>query len=94
MLKMSCLFQNLVEWNIRLTELKLDHNEIGALDGALSGLPELLRLNLSFNKLRKISPDDLIGLDQLRLLDVSHNYLTTLEETSKVFFISQSIKIA
>nr|XP_015834267.1 PREDICTED: insulin-like growth factor-binding protein complex acid labile subunit [Tribolium castaneum] len=76
---------NLVEWNIKLTELKLDHNEIESLDGALSGLPELLRLNLSFNKLRRISPDDLIGLDQLRLLDVSHNYLTTLEETSKTF---------
>ncbi|XP_063910606.1 insulin-like growth factor-binding protein complex acid labile subunit isoform X1 [Zophobas morio] len=76
---------NLVEWNIKLTELKLDHNEIESLNGALSGLPELLRLNLSFNKLRKISPDDLIGLDQLRLLDVSHNYLTTMEETSKTF---------
>lgn len=76
--------QNLIEWNIRLAELKLDHNQLEALNGALSGLPELLRLNLSFNKLTRISPDDLIGLDQLRLLDVSHNYLTTLEETSKV----------
>lgn len=82
--------QNLVEWNIKLTELKLDHNEIESLDGALSGLPELLRLNLSFNKLRRISPDDLIGLDQLRLLDVSHNYLTTLEETSKVKSLKRS----
>lgn len=73
-----------MEWNIKLTELKLDNNELESLNGALSGLPELLRLNLSFNKLTRISPDDLIGLDQLRLLDVSHNYLTTLEETSKV----------
>ncbi|XP_018580298.1 insulin-like growth factor-binding protein complex acid labile subunit isoform X2 [Anoplophora glabripennis] len=76
---------NLVEWNIKLTELKLDNNRLETLNGALAGLPELLRLNLSFNRLKKISPDDLIGLDQLRLLDVSHNHLTTLEETSKTF---------
>lgn len=74
----------MVEWNIKLTELKLDNNHLETLNGALAGLPELLRLNLSFNRLKKISPDDLIGLDQLRLLDVSHNHLTTLEETSKV----------
>lgn len=73
-----------MEWNIKLTELKLDNNHLETLNGALAGLPELLRLNLSFNRLKKISPDDLIGLDQLRLLDVSHNHLTTLEETSKV----------
>lgn len=64
--------------------MKLDHNLLESLNGALSGLSELLRLNLSFNKLKRISPDDLIGLEQLRLLDVSHNQLTTLEETSKV----------
>ncbi|XP_060519839.1 leucine-rich repeat protein SHOC-2 [Cylas formicarius] len=76
---------NLVEWDIKLTELKLDHNLLETLNGALSGLPELLRLNLSFNKLRRISPDDFIGLDQLRLLDISNNLLTTLEETSRTF---------
>ncbi|XP_056637540.1 insulin-like growth factor-binding protein complex acid labile subunit [Diorhabda sublineata] len=76
---------NLVDWNIRLTELKLDHNYIEILNGALSGLTELLRLNLSFNKLRKISPEDFIGLEELRLLDISYNYLTTLEETSKTY---------
>lgn len=78
------VFQNLVEWNIKLTEIKLDNNELESLNGALSGLPELLRLNLSFNKLTHLSPDDLIGLDQLRLLDISYNRITTLEETSKV----------
>ncbi|KAJ8927916.1 hypothetical protein NQ314_019546 [Rhamnusium bicolor] len=81
----AALFQNLVEWNIKLTELKLDHNRLETLSGALAGLPELLRLNLSFNRLKRISPDDLIGLEQLRLLDISHNHLTTLEETSKTF---------
>ncbi|KAL3284466.1 hypothetical protein HHI36_018627 [Cryptolaemus montrouzieri] len=76
---------NLVEWNIKLSELKLDHNEIEFLNGSLSGLRELIRLNLSFNKLKKISPDDFIGLDKLSLLDVSHNSLKTLEEMSGTF---------
>ncbi|KAG5869504.1 Protein artichoke, partial [Gonioctena quinquepunctata] len=76
---------NMVEWNIKLTEIKLDHNLIERLNGAFSGLSELLRLNLSFNKLKKISPEDLIGLEQLRLLDVSHNQLTSLEETSQTY---------
>lgn len=76
---------NLVDWNIKLTELKLDHNELETLNGALSGLTELLRLNLSFNKLKKISPEDFIGLEELRLLDISYNRLTTLEETSKTY---------
>lgn len=74
-----------------MTELKLEHNLLESLNGALSGLSGLLRLNLSFNKLRRISPDDLIGLEQLRLLDVSHNQLTTLEETSKVRYNGQKI---
>lgn len=76
---------NLVEWNIKVSDLKLDHNNIESLNGSLSGLRELMRLNLSFNKLKKISPDDLIGLDQIAHLDVSHNYLKTLEEMSGTF---------
>lgn len=74
----------MVDWNFKLHELRLDHNELETLNGALSGLNHLSGLYLSFNKLRKISPDDLIGLDELKYLDVSHNRLTTLEETSKV----------
>lgn len=73
-----------MEWNIKLAEIKLDHNEIESLNGSLSGLRDLLRLNLSYNRLTHIAPDDLLHLDQLRLLDISHNYITTLEETSKV----------
>lgn len=68
----------------RVLELRLDHNRILSLGGALMGLHGLLRLNLSNNQLQQISPDDLIGLEDLRLLDVSHNHITTLEETSKV----------
>lgn len=68
----------------RVLELRLDHNFILRLGGALMGLHGLLRLNLSNNLLQQIAPDDLIGLEDLRLLDVSHNHITTLEETSKV----------
>lgn len=76
--------QNLVEWETKLTELILNNNDLHALNGALSGLPSLMKLDLSFNKLTQISPDDLIGLDRLQVLDISHNQLTTLEETGKV----------
>lgn len=48
------------------------------------GLHGLLRLNVSHNFIQQISPEDLIGQDELRLLDISHNHITTLEETSKV----------
>lgn len=74
----------MVDWNFKLIELRLDHNELETLNGALSGLNQLSGLYLSYNKLRKIGPDDLIGLDELKYLDLSHNRLTTLEETSKV----------
>lgn len=45
--------QNLVEWNFKLSELKLDHNEIEQLNGALSGLSDLLIVNLAFNKIKR-----------------------------------------
>ncbi|XP_019873483.2 insulin-like growth factor-binding protein complex acid labile subunit isoform X2 [Aethina tumida] len=85
---------NLVEWNIKLLELKLDHNVLESLNGALSGLPLLRKLGLSYNRLKMISPDDLIGLDCLTVLDLSHNQLTTLEEMSKTFLPKLSQLIA
>jgi Leucine-rich repeat (LRR) protein len=74
----------LVEPETRIVELRLDHNLLQTLDGALMGVHGLQKLNLSNNLLEKISPDDLIGLEDLRILDISFNRLTTLEETSKV----------
>ncbi|XP_045510407.1 leucine-rich repeat-containing G-protein coupled receptor 4-like isoform X1 [Colias croceus] len=82
---MEILFQNLVDVETRVLELRLDHNNLHNLGGALMGLHGLLRLNLSNNQIQQISPDDLIGLEELRLLDVSYNHITTLEETSKTF---------
>lgn len=77
--------KNQVQGVTNIFELKLQHNEIENLDGALMGIHGLSRLDLSHNKLRTISPDDFIGLDSLKMLDISHNLLTTLEETSKTF---------
>lgn len=73
-----------MEPETRIVELRLDHNLLRTLDGALMGVHGLQKLNLSSNLLEKIAPDDLIGLEDLRILDVSFNRLTTLEETSKV----------
>ena len=67
-----------------MEELRLEYNALKSLDGALVGVQGLERLNLSHNLLARISPDDLISLDQLKVLDVSYNRLRTLEETSKV----------
>lgn len=69
-----------------IQDLRLQHNELRSLDGSLFlGMKELQRLNLSHNALGPtIGPRDLRGLDGLRVLDVSHNQLTTLEDTSEV----------
>ncbi|XP_069694189.1 insulin-like growth factor-binding protein complex acid labile subunit [Periplaneta americana] len=86
--QLSGRMENLVEPETRIVELRLDHNLLRSLDGALMGVHGLQKLNLSSNLLEKIAPDDLIGLEDLRILDVSFNRLTTLEETSKTFLPS------
>ncbi|XP_026461338.1 insulin-like growth factor-binding protein complex acid labile subunit, partial [Ctenocephalides felis] len=77
--------ENLVESETRIVELRLDHNRLTSLDGALMGVQGLVRLSVAHNLIERISPGDLIGLDVLRVLDVSHNRLTALEETAKTF---------
>ncbi|KAF5297200.1 hypothetical protein FQA39_LY12215 [Lamprigera yunnana] len=84
--QISALFgptANLIEWDTKILELILNNNELTKLNGALAGLSTLTKLHLSFNKISEISPDDLIGLDRLEVLDISHNHLATLEETGK-----------
>lgn len=82
--KITGRLENVVEQDLYFIEMRLDHNLLKTLDGAMTNLNRLRTLNLSFNELKWISPDDLIGLEDLESLDVSHNYLQTLEETSKV----------
>lgn len=69
-----------------IQDICLQHNELRSLDGSVFlGMKELQRLNLSHNALGPtIGPRDLHGLDGLRVLDISHNQLTTLEDTSEV----------
>ncbi|KAG5345114.1 LRIG3 protein, partial [Acromyrmex charruanus] len=73
-----------------IQDLRLQHNELRSLDGSLFlGMKELQRLNLSHNALGPtIGPRDLRGLDGLRVLDISHNQLTTLEDTSETWLPS------
>lgn len=75
--------QNHVELHTKVLILRLEYNQLEELGGVLGGLSKLQRLNLSHNHLQKITPDDLINLDDLHVLDISFNQLTTLEETSK-----------
>lgn len=82
--KVTGRIENAIEQNQYFVELRLDHNLLKSLDGALMNLNRLKTLDLSFNKLKWISPDDMIGLNELESLDISHNYLQTLEETSTV----------
>lgn len=69
-----------------IQDMQLQHNELRSLDGSLFlGMKELQKLNLSYNALGPtIGQRDLRGLDGLKVLDLSHNELTTLEDTSEV----------
>lgn len=71
-----------------IQDMRLEHNELRTLAGSLFvGMRELQRLNLSHNALGPtIGPQDLRGLEGLRVLDLSHNKLTTLEDTSEVIY--------
>ncbi|CAF4753293.1 unnamed protein product [Pieris macdunnoughi] len=75
--------ENLVDIETRVLEVRLDHNGLEALGGALGGVRGLLRLTLAHNRLRHLTPADLAGLDELRLLDVSYNHIVSLEDASK-----------
>lgn len=76
--------ENVIESEIYVNEMILDHNLLKNLDGALMGLNRLRTLSVSHNHLKAISSDDLAGLEELESLDVSHNDLQTLEDTAKV----------
>ncbi|XP_063393736.1 leucine-rich repeat-containing G-protein coupled receptor 4 [Cydia fagiglandana] len=86
--------ENLVDVETKVLELRLDHNHLVTLGGALIGFHGLMRLNLSNNQLQQISSDDLNGLEDLKVLDLSFNDIATLEETSKSFLPSLEELIA
>ncbi|XP_031779983.1 insulin-like growth factor-binding protein complex acid labile subunit isoform X2 [Nasonia vitripennis] len=73
-----------------IQDMRLQHNELRNLEGSLFvGMKELQRLNLSHNALGPtIALRDLRGLDGLRVLDLSYNELTTLEDTSETWLPS------
>lgn len=82
--KLTGRMENIVEPDSFILEIRLGHNLLKSLDGAMMGFNKLRMLDVSHNLLRLISPDDFIGLEELEYLDVSHNDLQTLEETEKV----------
>lgn len=84
--KLTGRMDNLVEPDSLIVELRLEYNLLRSLDGNLMGLNRLRILNLSNNRLQNISPDDLIGLEELEHLDMSFNQLKTLDDTFKVSF--------
>ncbi|XP_048004885.1 leucine-rich repeat-containing G-protein coupled receptor 4 isoform X2 [Leguminivora glycinivorella] len=86
--------ENLVDVETKVLELRLDHNHLVTLGGALIGFHGLMRLNLSNNQLQQVSSDDLNGLEDLKVLDLSFNDIATLEETSKSFLPSLEELIA
>lgn len=62
----------------------MEYNELRSLYGGLTGFKGLQRVNLSHNLLESITADDITGLDDLLILDISHNHLTTLDGTAQV----------
>lgn len=79
--------ENQIEPNSFLFDLKLHHNLLKSLDGALTGLTQLRYLSLAHNQLQHLRPGDFIGLDKLEQLDVSYNELSSLDDTSRVIII-------
>lgn len=79
--------ENTVDPDLYVYELRLHHNLIKSLNGAIMGLNRLVVLNVGHNMLKEISAQDLLGLDNLEHLDVSHNRLQSLEQASMVCII-------
>lgn len=76
--------KNIIEPGSYLYELNLKNNKLKSLHGGMLGFNKLHDLNLAYNEFEYLSSDDLMGLEELETLDISHNYLRTLEDTAKV----------
>uniref|UniRef100_A0A0A9ZD31 Insulin-like growth factor-binding protein complex acid labile subunit n=1 Tax=Lygus hesperus TaxID=30085 RepID=A0A0A9ZD31_LYGHE len=77
-------FGNSVEPEPKVQELRMEYNELRYLRAGLTGFKGLQRVILRHNVLESITADDIRGLDDLLFLDISYNYLTTLDGTSQV----------
>ncbi|BFF97785.1 leucine-rich repeat-containing G-protein coupled receptor 6 [Drosophila madeirensis] len=62
-----------------LFELRLDHNQILSLDGAVAGLGNLRILDLSANRLEHLLLGDFDGMQRLEILDMTGNQLVELK---------------
>lgn len=70
-----------------LIDLRLDHNQIITLDGALAGLGNLRILSLSENRIEHLLPGDFIGMNRLEILDLTSNQLVELKQLETVSVI-------
>ncbi|KAM8709132.1 hypothetical protein ACLKA7_016013 [Drosophila subpalustris] len=63
-----------------LIDLRLDHNQIITLDGALAGLGNLRILSLPENRIEHLLPGDFTGMNRLEILDLTSNQLVDLKQ--------------
>ncbi|XP_078491271.1 protein flightless-1 homolog isoform X2 [Ciona intestinalis] len=65
----------------KLEEIRVSRNELNSLHGDLGGLPQLKSINASHNHLKDASiPTDIFKLEDLSVLDLSHNQLTAVPQ--------------
>lgn len=66
------------EETIMLESLLLGHNQITSLNNSLANLQNLNFLNMTYNLLTEVSFQEIVGLEELISMDLSHNRITTL----------------
>lgn len=59
-----------------MESLILGHNKIPAINGSLTNLVSLNFVNLTYNLLEEFSFQEIIGLQELRGIDLSHNKIS------------------
>uniref|UniRef100_H2ZPM3 Gelsolin-like domain-containing protein n=1 Tax=Ciona savignyi TaxID=51511 RepID=H2ZPM3_CIOSA len=63
----------------KLKEIRVSRNDLNSLHGDLASLPQLKSINASHNHLKDASiPSDIFKLDDLSVLDLSHNQLSAI----------------
>ncbi|XP_044764247.1 toll-like receptor 3 [Coccinella septempunctata] len=65
--------------NYYLNSLNLSHNSIEEIKGSFEQLTNIITIDLSFNKLRKVSVDDFGNLSRIQYLNLSHNEIYTIQ---------------